>query len=55
MEGVVELEILVALEEGEQVIIAVVGKVRGTQVRQQLVWVSQLWQQLKESREDVRH
>ena len=37
----------VALEEWQKVIIAVVGKVRGAQVWQQLVWIRQFWKQLK--------
>lgn len=37
----------VALEQREQVIVTVVGKVGRTQVGQQLIWVRQLWEKLE--------
>lgn len=39
-------ERLIVLEEGEQVIVAVGGEVRGVQIGQELVWVGQLWKQI---------
>lgn len=56
-DGVAKLEVmyklcvnLVALEQWEQVIVAVVREVRRTQVGQQLVWVGQLWEQLEKQK-----
>lgn len=47
-EGLVgEAKVLVVLEKGEEVVVAVGGKVGGVQVREQLFWIRQFGKQIQ--------